>query len=251
MTIINKTTDYTIFKRMDGNRGIDQHHLKYLKKAIAEDNQLSIHPIIVNKDYSVIDGQHRLEAAKELGLEIYYIKSDTVSDNHLIQANVNQKSWELANFIECYAEKDKNPEYIKLKELLHATHLQPKALLTLLLGNVSLPILSFIKTGRFRFPTNENPLEIVDAFQTFMAFTKDRRIKPSGMFTNYNFTRAFRWLYKTTGFDEGILLKKLEMKWFELKPQPSAFLYYELLLSIYNFKNTQKLEIEHGKTTQE
>jgi hypothetical protein len=88
--------------------------------------------------------------------------------------------------------------------------------------------------------------EILDFFNDYMAYVKDKRIMPYSMFTNHNFTRALRWLYYTTGFDSQIFFKKLDIRWFDLKPQRSAQDWYQLLINIYNFKNSARLESEYA-----
>ena len=242
MSQIQKTTDYQIFKRMDGNRNLDRFHLKKLSSAIERDNQLNVHPIIVNKDFYIIDGQHRLEVAKSLGIEIFYIQSDTVTDLHVIEGNVNQKGFEVDNYIDYFAIKEKNPVYIELKGMLKSTGLKPKALLTLILGVVSPNILNFLKTGQFQFPIKEDPNKVMELYFDFLAYAKDKRLKPISMFTNHNFTRALRWLYNTTGFESQVLFKKLDMRWFDLKPQRASEEWYALLINIYNFKNHNRIE---------
>jgi hypothetical protein len=242
MSQIQKTTDYQIFKKMDGNRHLELYHLKKLSAAIQKDNQLNVHPIIVNKDFYVIDGQHRLEVAKSLGLEIFYIQSDTVTDLHVIDGNVNQKSFEVENYIDYFAIKERNPVYIELKGMLKSTGLKPKSLLTLILGVVSPNILGFLKTGKFQFPDKEDPKKIMDFYFDFIAYVKDKRLKPISMFTNHNFTRSLRWLYNTTGFEAAIFFKKLDLRWFDLKPQRTAEDWYSLLINIYNFKNHNRIE---------
>lgn len=247
MSEILHTKNYEMFNKMDGNRHLDRYHLKKLKAAIESDNQLNVHPIIVNKDFHVIDGQHRLQAARDLNLEIYYIRSETVTDLHVIGGNVNQKSFEVENYIDYFAIKEKKAAYIQLKDMLKASGLKPKALLTLLLGIVSLNILEFLKTGKFKFPTSEEPLEILNFYFDFTAYVKDKRIKPYSMFTNHNFTRALRWLFNTSGFDSATFFKKLDMRWFDLKPQRAAEDWYALLIGIYNFKNQNRIEDEFTK----
>jgi hypothetical protein len=243
MPQIQKTMDYSIFNKMEGNRHLDRFHLKKLTAAIKEDNQLEVHPIIVNKDFCVIDGQHRLEAAKALGYEIFFIQSDNVTDLHVIHGNVNQKSFEVDNYIDYFAIKEKNPVYIQLKEMLKSTGLKPKALLTLILGTISPSILDFLKTGKFQFPRGDTQHKILDLYFDFMAYVKDKRIKPISIFTNHKFTRALRWLYNTNGFDSVTFFKKLDLRWFDLKPQTDAQAWYNLLICIYNFKNHNRIEI--------
>lgn len=243
---ILQTKDYSIFKKLDGNRPINRHHIKRLVKSISEDNQLQLHPIIINKDFCVIDGQHRLEAAKTLGIEIFYLRSETISAHHLIECNVNQKTFDVDNYIDFFATRDKIPEYVELRRMLLETDLKPKALLTLIFGTVSQNLLEFLKTGKFKFPKSELPKNILDFYSDFKAYVTDKRLRPYSMFTNHNFTKAFRWLFLTTGFEKEILFKKLDMRWFDLKPQRNAEEWYKLLINMYNFKNHSKLSEEYA-----
>jgi hypothetical protein len=240
---IQQTKDFTMFKKLEGNRPINTHHIKRLANSISIDNQLHLHPIIINKEYSVIDGQHRLEAAKMLGLDIYFIQSDTISAHHLIECNVNQKTFEVDNYIDFFAIKDKLPEYIELRRLLNQTDLKPKALLTLIFGTVNQSLLESIKTGSFSFTSSFEP-EIIDFFNEFMFYVAEKRVKPYSMFTNHNFTKALRCIFKTTGFEKEMFFKKLDVRWFDLKPQRNANDWYTLLISIYNFKKHIKLTEE-------
>lgn len=249
MEQVQSTREYSKFKYLTGNRPLDRHHLKKLKKSIETNNHLNLHPIIVNQNFEVIDGQHRLEIARTLNLDIFYIKSDKINDEHLIECNVNQKSFEVENYIDFFAIKEKKPEYIQLKDMLKSTGLKPKALMTLLLGIVSPSLLEFLKTGKFKFPANEEPLEILNFFFDFSAYVKDKRLKPFSMFSNHNFTRALRWLFKTSGFESSIFFKKLDLRWFDLKPQRTSEDWYTLLISIYNFKNHNRIEEMYGKVS--
>jgi len=246
MDQIEKTKEYEKFKILNGNRPLDRHHLKKLKSLIEKDNRLNLHPIIVNYNYEIIDGQHRHEVAKQLGLEIFYIRSETVTDDHFIDGNVGQKSLDVENYIDYFAIKHRKEEYIQLKKMLKSSGLKPKALLTLILGVVSTNILEFLKTGKFKFPANQEPLEILNFYFNFSSYVKDKRIKPFSMFTNHNFTRSLRWLFMTTNFDASLFFKKLDLRWFDLKPQRTSEDWYTLLISIYNFKNHNRIEGEYA-----
>lgn len=247
---IQKTRDYNLFKSLDGNRRLKKSSIKKLKISIEKDNRLNIHPIIVNSQYEVIDGQHRLEVARQLGIDIFFIKSDSVHESHIIEANVNQTPWEVENYIDYFAVKDKIQDYIELKKLMASTNLKPKALLNLILGTVSTEMLNFLKTGKFRSPRNKNYENTVSNYLDFISYVKDKRVSPFSMFSNHFFTKAYRWLLSTNGFDYQLFIKKLDLRWFDLKPQKGAEEWYKLLISIYNFKNQNRLEEEYGKTAQ-
>lgn len=248
MEQVEKTQDYTKFNLLSGNRPIDKGHLRKLKKSIEENNRLNLHPIIVNKNFEIIDGQHRLQAAKELGVDIYYIKSDTINDDHLIESNVNQKSFEAENYIEYFSTKNKLPDYVELRNYMNMTKLKPKAILTLILGSVSTEILQFLKTGKFKLPKDKAYEKHILSYLDFMAYVNDKRVKPISMFSNHYFTKAYRWICLTNGFEYEVFVKKLDQRWFDLKPQRGAEEWYRLLLSIYNFKNHNRIEDEYAKS---
>jgi hypothetical protein len=245
MEQVQKTIIYDQFKFLKGNRKIDRYHLKKLKESIEKNNHLNLHPIIVNANMEIIDGQHRYEAAKLLGLEIFFIKSESVHDDHLIASNVNQRSWEVENYIDYFSIKEKLPDYVELKNLMELSELKPKAILSMILGTISPEILNFMKTGKFRFPANKEYEKTLNSYLDFMSYVKDKRIKPISMFSNFYFTKAYRWLCSTNGFEYEILIKKLDLRWFDLKPQRVAEDWYKLLISIYNFKNHQRLDDEY------
>lgn len=241
MSNIMSTMEYDKFNFINGNREIIPLHLRRMKATLTRDNQLAIHPIIVNSKYEIIDGQHRYVAAKELKIPVFYIRSETVSDNHVIECNRNQRQLDLEGYIRFYAKREKNPDYIKLINLLKESKLKPKALLALSLGVINGPILDFVKSGKFRFPNDDQSEKLIKFFLDLMAYFKDRKIKPISMITNFNFTRALRWIYLDPNFDEKKFFDKLGLKWYEIKPQAGAQNWYLLLLNIYNFKNNEKL----------
>src|SRR5258708_2908989 len=82
--------EYDSFKILNSNRKLNKLHLKRLEEIISVNNRLHLHPILVNADYEVIDGQHRLSVARKLGVPIYYIKSDIIARKHIIECNANQ-----------------------------------------------------------------------------------------------------------------------------------------------------------------
>jgi disulfide oxidoreductase YuzD len=246
MLEIKKTNNHKQFKILNGNRPIDSKHIKKLKESIQKKDYLFLHPIIVNEHSEVIDGQHRLQAAKELNLDIYYIKSDEVEADHIVESNSNQLTWSVKDFINFYSVRDKNPDYIELSQMIKQSKLNPRALLALLLGTTAPEIMSSVKRGKFKMPESHEPKEIYNFFLDFIAYADDKHIKPISMFNNFRFTLAFRWLYLTDGFFHEMLIKRLDQKWFELKPQVNAKEWYALLLDIYNHRNPKKLESIHN-----
>lgn len=112
--VVFETEKYELFNRVTGNREVKEEKVRTLVEAVQKCNMLSVCPVIVTKDYYLLDGQHRVEAAKRLGLPYYYvIAPDHIQKSSMIDLNVTQNQWAIADYIRYYAENgDEN--YIKL-----------------------------------------------------------------------------------------------------------------------------------------
>lgn len=240
---ILQTNDLSIFKSVDFNRDKNKKHIQAVIKIIKKENLLHLHPILVNNKMEVIDGQHRLEAAKELGLEIFYIKSD-LSYEHILSSNLIQKNASLNDVIKFYAVKDAIPAYVFLYDALSSLRLSAKGLIGLIFGSCMPALVEQIKEGRFQIPNNNSTLNsYIIAYNSFIEFARSKRITPLSMFSNSSFTIAFRNLVMVNGFVEQIFMNKLDMRWFDLKPQINSKEWTRQLVSIYNWKNQNPLEI--------
>lgn len=239
---ILRTKDLSIFKTVEFNRDKSKKHIRDVVKIIKKENLLHLHPILVNESMEVIDGQHRLEAAKELGLEIFYIKS-ALSYEHILSSNLIQKNASLTDVIKFYAVKDGIPSYVFLHNTLLSLNLSAKGLIGLIFGSCMPALIEQIKEGRFQIPYDDSTLNrFISAYKNFIEFSKSKRITPLSMFSNFNFTIAFRNLVLVNGFVEQTFMNKLDMRWFDLRPQINSKEWCRQLLSIYNWKNHNPIQ---------
>jgi hypothetical protein len=114
---IHKDTDYNKFILLSGNRAIKRPHVESLKKAMERKNLLAYRPIMVNKNYAILDGQHRFAAAKDLGLPIYYVISPDAGHNEVALLNANASNWSLGDYLKMYVAQE-YPEYIRLNDFI-------------------------------------------------------------------------------------------------------------------------------------
>lgn len=101
-TTIYQTTDYDQFKFLPANRPVDPKHVRSLKALIAENNQLQAEPLDVSPNMEVLDGQHRLTAARELGLPVFFRYSDQRPEDALKTMNRARKNWEGVDWLHHY-----------------------------------------------------------------------------------------------------------------------------------------------------
>lgn len=100
------TTNYDLFKFVEGNRPtVISTKMKQSMQAVG---WIASSPLICNQKHEVLDGQHRLLVAMELGIPVYYsveVTKNRVHDNQIITTlNKNQKMWRLQDWIHHFAE---------------------------------------------------------------------------------------------------------------------------------------------------
>ena len=87
--VIHETRDYSMFKTVKGNRTIDKSHVKRLVREMKK-KDLEL-PIFINENDEVVDGQHTLEARKELNKPIRYIRGKFENEFDVAVMNANRK----------------------------------------------------------------------------------------------------------------------------------------------------------------
>jgi len=115
---ILQTSDYDQFKTQDGNRPLLKNDLIKIEKKILDNNLLRYHPILVSKEFEIIDGQHRLEVARRNSLTISFIVMTEDSSLRTTQSvNTTGKPWTVRDFLNSYIALNQQ-EYIKFNEYL-------------------------------------------------------------------------------------------------------------------------------------
>lgn len=110
------TKDYSIFKRLTGNRDIPESRISKIVESIQTIGWVR-NPIIVNEKMEVIDGQGRLTALQRLKLPVEYIIAEGAGNKECIYMNMNMVNWKLPDFIKSYAEQG-NENYQRLLSLM-------------------------------------------------------------------------------------------------------------------------------------
>jgi len=122
---IKSTRDYSLFKSIKGNRDLNKSHVRRLQLIFGDRPQkLQWVPILVNENHEVIDGQHRLEAAKKLEIPVYYrvIKGLTLEDCQAL--NSNSKMWTPTDYARAFCENgvDSYCKYLEFKKKWYLNH---------------------------------------------------------------------------------------------------------------------------------
>lgn len=225
--LMQSTKDYEMFGHINSNRKIDKRHVKTLANLISKNNLLHLNPLIVDGYNRVVDGQHRLEAAKLLKVQVFYIKDAGINKTDIAALNSNKKNWSLVDYINFHTEEGK-PGF---KELRNFMALYPK-----------LPVssaLSLVSTGG-RHDTaairegsvdvgNVDQAEEIAEFLTWLHDMYDAAYSGS-------VAGVIRTMFNAEGFDQELFKTKIQGQPRSLVKCINKKQYLEMFLEIYNYK---------------
>lgn len=229
------STDYDMFKTLESNRSIKPLHLKRLKASM-QIKQLVI-PIIINEQYKVIDGQHRLQACKDLGLPVYFIITPGADLNDVHLANSVNMTWGVEDYLNSFCEMglDDYLSYAKFRAKYKFGH---KETMLLLQGGLykrssaDQTVHQDFYQGMFKVTDLDYAYELAD---------KVYQIQPyySG-FLRRCFVYAMNAAHKNKQFDFEHFVKALQTQSRKLVDCVTTRQYLLLIEEIYNYKLGEK-----------
>jgi hypothetical protein len=245
---MEKTKNYEMFKKHDANCELNETNLAKLEKSVKQRNLLEFRPILVNKSMEVIDGQHRLEVAKRLKMEIYYEVKEDANEEDMYLLNTNQRIWKAQQYLH-YFVKVGNLNYIKFDNFLSYHKITIKNGLILLnfdvSGNSTNGIYAKFKKGEFKFP-DESAMYEVNEINDYLEKVQ-AIIRKGGGQTVYlkaaKFRMALNQFISSKLVDRAAFLRKLEFQIHHFHPCVSTMQYKELFLQVYNWRNSAPLPI--------
>jgi hypothetical protein len=228
--IIQKTTEYKKFSLHRKNRKLDFAKVQRLSGAIEKNNLLHLFPIVVDKDYVILDGQHRFQAAKDVNAEIsFVIADDEYGIDRVAETNNFQSHWKLDDYVLFYSTEDKK----NYRELLHLSlkYTISAGVIAAIEGRDK--IHKAINTGEFKFMDLGgviNVLEFALEFNNRYSFKHWRRRE---------FLKALRHILRINDFNKKQLFDQIEKNPKLLVRCFSQEEYINIFQEIYN-KNSKK-----------
>lgn len=242
--MIEKTTDYKIFNKFGCNRKLDPANLRKIKNSILSKNLLQWRPILVNTKMEVLDGQHRLEVAQELGLEVYYQIQKDSEDVDIILLNNNQKAWDLEAYRNYYENKG-NINYLRIRKFYEQNNITISEAFYLLSGQKGGNLIKAFKEGKFIYPDEEtiqrktlalNRVEDIIFYIDSLKTNNKKFLKLKG------FRTALITFLSHPDVEIDTLKSKISQKINLLRPVATWQDYVILLKDIYNWKNHNPID---------
>lgn len=236
--IVRKTTNYDVFNLIFDNREIELSKRSDLRESMRRQGFIpSLHAIVRGGEggkYDVIDGQHRIEMARKLGLPVYYV----VEDQEIDVAEINSTSvrWSLKDYLQRYLHHDPHGYYAQVKRYSEMFGLTIGQSAALLAGRTSFSKVSReFKSGHYKIKDASLAWDAADLFSEIRHITKD--------VGNGAFLTACYAVTLIPEFDRERFVKCAAKKFLSLKSLRKVDDYLHLMETIYNSGRGRKLPL--------
>jgi len=237
--MIKQTKDYDIFVfRPDNREKIDQGHVRRLIQSIQARNLLEMRPINVNEHMEILDGQHRLLAAKSLGVDIYYKIEKQLDINSMLHLNIN-KSWTTLDYLNFFCLHG-NENYLNVKRFMKKHNLSLKVALNIIIGN-SKTLYALFKQGKLILKEEDVEMELDVCWDSINYIKK---MNGYSVYTESSrFWRALLKLVRHPDFDEYKWKNNMQKMISHFSPKISTNEFLKMMQTVYNWRNPSKIDL--------
>lgn len=234
-TPVNKTIitpeQYGLLKRMKTNRLITKSNVVTKVKSVLKYGQFRPVLVVWNSKkncYFIIDGQHLIEALKQLKMEINCLiyKFDNEKDitDFMITVNTTAKSWSLEDYINSWAGSG-NKHYERLAEAIFETNMQATVIMQAYTQVSRSKATKMVKEGKFNIFDKDRGDELIEyVCQCSALLPNTRQINEA----------LIKIMLNTEGYDNIKMKRNLKkvVKKFIFSTKESEL--YKQLVEIYN-----------------
>lgn len=230
------TTEYEVFSRLPGNRQISEAHVKSLMNAMRQ-NDLFV-PILVNDNFEVVDGQHRLEARKRLGLPVPYYWTSGLGLEEVQKLNSTQQGWKNEDYMKSYIELGIK-DYEVYKWFRDKYGLPHRASFWLLTGGDSRQMKNIFQSGSMKVMDLEGAKKRADMLLAVGKYFTEWK--------DSSFIRALFIALNREGFDFKTFLHRVAGNTALLRRCASTDQYLQLIEEAFNYRAVKKVPIRFGE----
>lgn len=229
------TTQYDLFDLFPENRNINPAHVAWLQARVEEKNLLHLNPMIVDGEGRILDGQHRLRVAENLGVPIYYVltQNGEMGIEDVAGTNSATRRWARTDYLHYWCERG-SQHYLALRDFWkkHERWLTLSAATAVCLGESASSTLTDLQrnafnTGKFQILDMRFALKFAEAMRDFLPHFRHA--------TDRAFMAAVCYLLRHPQYDHGRMRKKIEAYPALLQPQRDRDNYLENLEELYNY----------------
>jgi hypothetical protein len=228
---VYQTTNYDLFHLLPENRPVDLGHVRKLVAMITQSNLLHVKPLDVTASMGVIDGQHRLAAARELGLPVYYKIGQQLSEADITTLNVAQKNWQGPDYLHYWTVKGRT-DYVALTKFWQRHPSLSFSNAKMMLGGSANN-----RANEFRAGTWKASEEAYKGEQAAILVERVAAETPFKQAMHTGFVAAvYHCIANVEGFDAKVFLDKILKQPRSLVPCASHKQYLAMFEELYNYQ---------------
>lgn len=225
---IRVTKNYKKFRFFDCNRDIKPRIVEKLIGSIKKIGYVETKPIIVDKNFKIIDGQNRFVACQKLNLPISYVMSNNTKES-IPYLNSCQDKWTTEDYCKFFSKNNKN-SYKLLLEIVKKSG----ATISGVMAALDCRNTKNIQNGKFKLIGDSDKLsEIVKDRLNLCYFIRGKK----GI--SRKICLAINYLDKLDSFDYDLFKQRLRERKNLMHTCDSTNDYIKLFMHIYNFRKVK------------
>lgn len=240
--IIQCAVNLDVFSPPKNQRPIYEPHVRSIAERIHKFGFLPMYPVVIDKDFRIIDGQHRVEAARREKSCVYYIMVDEeISSADIAYLAGTVAKWTPKDYVWSYASAGVRT-YQRLKEFCEINKMSVSAALQLLNEGAR----EEYHVERFR-RGEYNPTEERWIYARTIASRCDDFAEFIGRGATQDvFITAVRWMSSLPHYDHEQMRKRLGFAGGSLKRASLTMDYVRQLVYIYNLhsKTARRITVD-------
>lgn len=235
---ILETKDYSIFREHRDNRVINVNHVKKLATKMKLNGWLPTSRVVINGSGELIDGHHRVRAAKIANVPVRYSVHRGANTDDITELNTLQRNWSPYDHLHKFVVRE-NPHYVTFQKFVNDYPMFKYTEVSMLLSNnmTSTKRDSF-ESGNYVVKNEKIGREWADNLL---------RLKPyfEKFYNKSIFVRGYIKVMSSKGdvfnFDE--FIHKVKLRPNKLVPCGTVDQYVEMIESIYNYNRSNKVNL--------
>jgi len=237
------TTDYNLFKTIEGNRLVSKTHVARLMKSF--NSKYLLCPIIINEKFQIIDGQHRFNAARACELPVNYIVVNGYSLPEIQVYNTNMTNWKKSDFLSMYCDLgyDQYKRFKNFLELFPDFSINSAEIILTNKRQAVKEIVADKVINKKSFEAGE--LVIHDYDEAILNAERITKLKP--YFKSYlsaTFVKSMLAVFEVDGYDHDRFIMRMRLNSYMLEPRSTITQYRDLIHQVYNYKMPKAKKVE-------
>ncbi len=229
---IMSTSDHDMFQFDPTQRPANPAWVKKLASLIKANNLLADWPIIVDRNYTILDGQHRLLAAKLLGVPIYFKYAKSMTAGDVAGVNNANRNWTYEDRLHSYAAQGKRDYQALQKFMAHWPDFSLEICRILLAEGMNRDgDAQAFKDGQYKIKNINFGIKMARHLSAMKKYTK--------LWKRRYFVQAVVWMAKQPEYDQKRMLQRMSYQTEALLPQTGVEQYVSMLERIYNYRSNK------------